>query len=394
MEKCLLGDKPFVGNKGGYRMSNYRRDKQGKRTVFHRQTLPGAVPGTLEVDPGAPFPKIHVIGFSADRMEEKQVTDLTELPAFLETWPVTWVNVDGIGDSATLLALADIFQIHKLALEDVVHVHQRSKVDEYDNNLFIVARMASYVGNKLETEQLSIFLGDGYIMTFQEREGDCLDPVRDRVRKGKGRIRHSGADYLAYAILDAVVDAWFPVLEDFGEVLESLEESILKKPDSPTISSIHRVKRDLLEVRRTVWPTRETLNSLMREDDFIQADIHLYLRDCYDHVIQIIDMIESYRDMASGLMEFYLSSVSNRMNEVMKVLTIIATIFIPLTFMAGIYGMNFNPEVSPWNMPELNWKYGYPVFWVLMIGVGGIMVLFFRRRGWLGSPKSKGRGEG
>jgi magnesium transporter len=368
-------------------MSSHRRKTQGRRTVFRRQTLPGAVPGTLEVDPEAPFPKIHVIGYSSEGMEEKEIKDTTELSAFLDNWPLTWVNVDGMGDNPTLLALAEIFQIHKLALEDVVHVHQRSKVDEYDNNLFIVARMASIVNGILDTEQLSIFLGDGYILTFQEREGDCLEPVRERIRKGKGRIRGSGADYLAYAILDAVVDAWFPVLEDYGEILQKLEENILEKPDSQTVSSIHRAKRDLLEMRRTVWPTRETVNGLMRESDFIQADTHLYLRDCYDHVIQILDMVESYRDMATGLMEFYLSSLSNRMNEVMKVLTIIATIFIPLTFMAGIYGMNFDTSVSPWNMPELGWKYGYPAFWALMFLLLCVMVLFFRKLGWLGSPK-------
>jgi magnesium transporter len=371
-------------------MSNHRKKRQGRRGVFNRRTLPGAVPGTLEIDPGAPFPKIHVIGYSPDGMEEKEVTDTAELSTFLKAWPVTWVNVDGLGDSATLLALAEIFQIHKLALEDVVHVHQRSKVDEYDNNLFIVARMASILNEALETEQLSIFFGDGYIVTFQERVGDCLEPVRDRIRKGKGRIRRSGADYLAYAILDAVVDAWFPVLENYGEMLQMLEDIILEKPDNQTVSSIHRVKRDLLEMKRTVWPTRETVNSLMRESDFIKQDTHLYLRDCYDHVIQILDMVESYRDMASGLMEFYLSSLSNRMNEIMKILTIIATIFIPLTFIAGIYEMNFNPEASPWNMPELNWRYGYPVFWVIMTIIGGAMVMFFRRRGWLGSSGKKG----
>ena len=370
-------------------MSDQRKKRQGRRAVFRRQTLPGAVPGTLEIDPGAPFPKIHVIGFSPETIKEKEITDTAELSTFLETWPLTWVNVDGLGDSATLLALAEIFQIHKLALEDVVHVHQRSKVDVYDNNLFVVARMASVLNGVLETEQLSIFLGDGYIVTFQEREGDCLEPVRERIRKGKGRIRNSGADYLAYAVLDAVVDAWFPVLEDYGESLQRLEDTILERPDNQTVSSIHRVKRDLLEMRRTVWPTRETVNSLMRENEFIQPDTNLYLRDCYDHVIQIMDMMESYRDMASGLMELYLSSLSNRMNEIMKVLTIIATIFIPLTFIAGIYGMNFNPDASPWNMPELNWRYGYLFFWVIMAVIGGAMALFFRRRGWLGSPGRK-----
>ncbi|MDF1524995.1 MAG: magnesium/cobalt transporter CorA [bacterium] len=370
-------------------MGNHRKTGQRKRGVFRRQTLPGAVPGTLEVDPGAPFSKIHIIGCSPEEMEEKEIAESTELSAFMKAWPLTWVNVDGLGDSATLLELAEIFQIHKLALEDVVHVHQRSKVDVYDNNLFVVARMASVLNGALETEQLSIFLGDGFIVTFQEREGDCLDPVRDRIRKGKGRIRRSGADYLAYAILDAVIDGWFPVLEDYGEKLEALEDSILEKPDSQTVSSIHRVKRDLLEIRRTVWPTRETVNSLMRETDFIQPETNLYLRDCYDHVIQIIDMVESYRDMASGLMEFYLSSVSNRMNEIMKVLTIIATIFIPLTFFAGIYGMNFNPDASPWNMPELNWKYGYLFFWAIIAVLGVTMLLFFRRMGWLGSKGEK-----
>jgi magnesium transporter len=375
-------------------MGNHRKTGQGKRAVFRRQTLPGAVPGTLEIDPVAPFPKIRVIGYSPEKIEEHEITEVAQLPAFLEAWPMTWINVDGLGDSHSLLALAEIFQIHKLALEDVVHVHQRSKVDEYENNLFIVARMASIESDVLETEQLSIFLGDGYIVTFQEKEGDCLEPVRERIRKGKGRIRSSGADYLAYAILDAVVDAWFPVLEDYGEKLQVLEDTILQKPDNQTVSSIRRIKRDLLEMRRTVWPTRETVNSLMRENEFIQADTNLYLRDCYDHVIQIMDMMESYRDMASGLMELYLSSLSNRMNEIMKVLTIIATIFIPLTFIAGIYGMNFDPDVSPWNMPELAWKYGYPVVWAIMIGLGGVMLLYFRKLGWLGSRKDKGKREG
>jgi len=374
-------------------MGNHRKIRPGKRRVFRRRTLPGAVPGTLEVDPAAPFPKIRVTGYSPEEVLEKEVTDTGELSAFLQKWPVTWVNVDGLGDNRILLELAEIFKIHQLALEDVVHVHQRSKVEEYDRNLYIVSRMASVSDNALETEQLSLFLGKGYIVTFQEREGDCLEPVRDRIRKGKGKIRGAGADYLAYAILDAVVDAWFPVLEDFGETLEKLEDSILDKQDKPTVSAIHGIKRDLLEMRRTVWPTRETINSLMRESTFITSETHLYLRDCYDHVIQILDMLESYRDMASSLMEFYLSALSNRMNEIMKVLTIIATIFIPLTFIAGIYGMNFNPDVSPWNMPELNWKYGYPFIWGLMVVIGGAMALFFRRRGWLGSQKREGGDE-
>jgi magnesium transporter len=229
-------------------------------------------------------------------------------------------------------------------------------------------------------------------VTFQEHAGDCLEPVRERIRKKSGRIRTAGSDYLAYAILDAVVDALFPVLEEYGEILENLENSIMLKPGSETVSSVHKIKRDLLLVRRIVWPMRETVSALFRED-LVANETHIYLRDCYDHVVQILDIVESYRDMASGLMEFYLSSVSNRMNEIMKVLTIIATIFIPLTFLAGIYGMNFDPEVSPWNMPELGWRYGYPAFWVVTIAVGIAMVIFFRKLGWLGAGGKKGKDE-
>jgi len=303
---------------------------------------------------------------------------------------MTWVNVDGLGDTATLQKIAEIFGVHKLAMEDVVHVHQRAKVEEYEERLFIVIRMPELTDDGVRTEQLSVFLGPDFVLTFQEKEGDCLDPVRERIRKSKGRIRHAGSDYLTYTILDAVVDSWFPILEDYGETLQDLENEVLGNPASEIVGEIHLVKRDLLEIRRIIWPMRETVNVLFKDEGLIQKETHLYLRDCYDHVIQIIDIVESYRDMASGLMELYLSSVSNNMNQVMKVLTIIATIFIPLTFIAGIYGMNFNPEASVLNMPELNWKYGYAAVWLLMLGIGGAMVFFFRRRGWLGSRKGSG----
>ncbi|MDF1535272.1 MAG: magnesium/cobalt transporter CorA [bacterium] len=363
------------------------KGKVKRRRVFHRRTMPGEVPGTVQTDPGAPFPVIHIISFSPEESVEVEHATVEEIGSCLEKWPVTWVNVDGLGDADTLIALAELFGIHGLALEDVVHVHQRPKVEEYEDNLFIVARMLSLAEGRVGSEQVGVFLGDRFVLTFQERQGDCLDPVRERIRKARGRIRKFGADYLAYAILDAVVDAWFPLLEDYGELLDNLEVVILDEPDETTVNDIHRVKRDLMEIRRTVWPMRETVNSLFRNDSFIKPETQLYLRDCYDHVAQVIDMVESYRDMASGLMDVYLSSISNRMNEVMKVLTIIATIFIPLTFVAGIYGMNFNTEASPFNMPELNWKYGYPAFWGLMLVIGGAMALFFRSRGWLGGGK-------
>jgi magnesium transporter len=358
-----------------------------RKKVFQFRTPPGSVPGSLVSDPEAPFPDTHVMAWSDGEFIEEEVTDVYELQAHLNKWPMMWVNVDGLGDAGTLKKLTEIFDIHKLAMEDVVHVHQRAKVEEYEGQLFIIVRMPSLAGERIGTEQVSIFLGSGFVLTFQERKGDCLDPVRERVRKSKGRIRHAGADYLAYAIIDAVVDGWFPILEDYGELLEVLEDEILEKPTREAVARIHRIKRDLLEVRRTIWPMRETVNGLFREEGLIQKETHLYLRDCYDHVIQIIDIVESHRDMASSLMDLYLSSVSNRMNEVMKVLTVIATIFIPLTFIAGIYGMNFNPEASPFNMPELNWRYGYVAFWILMLGTGGVMLLFFKHRGWLGGSK-------
>jgi magnesium transporter len=366
-------------------------DQQGiRRKLFKHRTPPGSMPGSLVSDPEAPFPRIQLLGWSDGEFEENESVSVEDLGEHLLKWPMTWVNVDGLGDTVTLQKIAETFGVHKLAMEDVVHVHQRAKVEEYEERLFIVIRMPYLTDDGVRTEQLSIFLGPGFVLTFQEKEGDCLDPVRERVRKSKGRIRHAGSDYLAYAILDAVVDSWFPILEDYGETLQDLENEILDNPASEIVGEIHLVKRDLLEIRRIIWPMRETVNVLFKDEGLIQRETHIYLRDCYDHVIQIIDIVESYRDMASGLMELYLSSVSNNMNQVMKVLTIIATIFIPLTFIAGIYGMNFNPEASVLNMPELNWKYGYVAVWLLMLGIGGVMVFFFKRRGWLGSRKGSG----
>jgi len=364
-------------------------DESKSRGVFGHRTPPGTTPGSLVPDPAAPYPEIRLMAWSDGDLVEKDPVALEDLEGYLGRWPMIWVNVDGLGDARTLRKLGEIFGIHKLALEDVVHVHQRAKVEEYTDQLFIVGRMLFLGQDRIRTEQISLFLRPGVVLTFQERKGHCLEPVRDRIRKGKGSIRHAGADYLAYAILDAVVDVWFPLLEKYGEMLERLENAILDMPGRETVAEIHRVKRDLQEIRRATWPMRETINSLFRQEGLIQRETHLYLRDCYDHVVQIIEIVESYRDMASGLMDLYLSSVSNRMNEVMKVLTVIATIFIPLTFIAGIYGMNFNPEASPFNMPELNWKYGYLIVWGAMAVVGGVMFLFFRRRGWLGGGKTE-----
>jgi len=266
-------------------------------------------------------------------------------------------------------------------------VPQRPKVERYEDCLFLVARMMS-LGERLDSEQISIYLGSGFVLTFQERVGDCLDPVRHRIREGAGRIRSQGADYLAYALLDAVIDHYFPVLEELGERLEALEDEVLRHPSPAVISRIHAAKRDLLALRRVVWPQRESLHWLLREPiPLLAEDTRLHLRDCYDHVAHVMDMVETFRELASGLVDAYQSSLSNRMNEVMKVLTIIATIFIPLSFLAGLYGMNFSAESSPWNMPELRFYFGYPLALALMAVVAGVMLIYFRRKGWIGPQK-------
>ena len=363
-----------------------RKSKRRKYVSgIERRTSPGAPPGSLVVDPQAPLPIIRVIAYGSEAVHEELVEDVSRIGSYLGRQPVTWVNVDGLGDAVVVRKLGEIFGIHRLALEDIINSHQRAKVDQYDNHLFVVGRMVE-MADHVETEQLSLFLGKSYVLTFQERVGDAFDPVRERIRKAGGRVRNAGPDYLAYALIDAFIDNYFPVLEKYGERLESIEEDVLSRPEPVLVSRMHEVKRDLLTLRRAIWPLRETINSLVREPSpFISDETRVYFRDCYDHTIQIIDLLENYRDVASGLMEVYLSSVSNRLNEIMKILTMFTAFFIPLSLIAGIYGMNFNTARSPFNMPELNWYLGYPFVLGLMATVALGMVTFFRRKGWLRS---------
>lgn len=353
------------------------------RNRNHRRQAPGSSPGTLIEDPNAPKPVLRVMAYGPNGIVERTVDTPDAVREFLSTWPVTWVNVDGLGDAAAIAKLGSIFNLHVLAMEDVINVHQRAKVEQYADYYFIVGRMVDFA-DRVETEQISLFLGKNFVLTFQELPGDSFDPVRERIRKAGGRIRNAGPDYLAYALIDAFVDHYFPVLERYGEQLEAIEEEVMLKPDRDIISRIHNVKRDLLTLRRAAWPLREALTTLYRETTpLICTDTRLFLRDCYDHSVQIIDLLENYRDIASSLTDIYLSSVSNRMNEVMKVLTIFTSIFIPLNFIAGIYGMNFNPERSPLNMPELNWYFGYPFALTLMALLAIVMLIYFGRKGWL-----------
>ena len=363
-----------------------RKEKRRKDEI-KRRTRPGAAPGTLAVDPEALGSRVRVIAYGPSAITRKQIDDPQAIREFLDRWPVTWVNVDGLGDAVTLGRIGEVFDLHRLSLEDVVNVHQRAKVEPYSKYHFIVGRMVDSGSDEaLSTEQLSIFLGRNYVLTFQEQPGDCFDTVRDRISKGGGRIRNCGPDYLAYALIDAFIDDYFPVLEKYGERLEVLESQVITRVDNQMIAQIHQVKRDLLVLRRAIWPLREAINSLIRDPTpRISDETRIYFRDCYDHAVQLIDLLENYREIASSLVEVYLSSVSNRMNEIMKVLTIFTVVFIPLNFIASIYGMNFNTERSPWNMPELDWAYGYPFTLGLMAAVALSMLIYFRRKRWLGS---------
>lgn len=340
------------------------------------------------IDPASPKPQIDLIAYGPDGLFEARIADPAALRQHLGKWPVLWVNVSGLGDEATLLALGEIFGLHRLALADVVNVYQRAKADQYADHMFLVARMIENT-HPIQTDQMSLFFGKTFVITFQERPGDCLGQLRERIRAAGGKVRGAGTGYLAYAILDAVVDGYFPVLEEFGERLEKLEGEITDEPSRRSIGEIHDVKRDLLTLRRSIWPIREMLGSLLRESNpYFAGDDRYYFQDCYDHSVQVIDLLETFRELSSGLMEVYLSSVSNRLNEVVKLLTIFTSIFIPLSFIASIYGMNFDTKVSRWNMPELEWVYGYPFALALMAAVAGGLLFFFRRKGWLGGEES------
>ncbi len=360
------------------------RRKRSKLARFRRQTRPGAPPGILIPDPGAPRGEICVIAYSADGIEEAYIERPEQVRRYLDQYAVTWVNVEGVGDVSIIRELGAIFSIHALALEDVVHVHQRAKVEVYPEHFFVVARMP---GNPelWNTEQIAIFLGRNFVMTFQERlGGDCLDPVRDRLRVGWGRTHFLRPDYLAYAMLDAIVDQYFPMVEECGDRLDELESDVTAERTAGVMPEVQAVKRNLLTIRRVMWPLRDTVNVLLRETSpLISDETRPYLRDVHDHTVQIIDLVESYRDIASGIREVHLAGINQRTSEIMRVLTVISTIFIPLTFIAGVYGMNFSAEDSPWNMPELRWKWGYPAVMAAMGAVAMAMLAFFYRRGWL-----------
>ena len=344
-----------------------------------RRAAVGASPGTLPAaDPKAGAPQLRAVLYSPTAIVERQPATLREVDELRKQGGVLWLDVAGLGDTALLQQLGDSFGLHRLALEDIVTSQQRAKTEGYDHHDLLVLRMLDTLSDG-DTEQLSLCLADDFVLTFQERPGDCFDPVRARLRDPAGRMRKLGSDYLAYALLDAVVDAYFPALEALGDRLEACEERILAgETAAPVAGALHDVRRDLLRARRALWPLREVTAALVRgESPRFQADTRIYQRDVHDHVVQLLDLLENQRELGASLMDLHLASASNRLNEVMKVLTVIATIFIPLTFVVGIYGMNFDV------MPELRWRYGYPAIMAVMLGIAAAMLVWFRRRGWV-----------
>lgn len=362
-----------------------------KKRVVSRKIHPptGAQPGTLIISAEAQCPKIHAITYSPDKLHEQDVTDVASLRDLLDENTVTWIDIQGLGDEQILRAIGEAFNLHPLVLEDIVNVPHRPKVDLFEKHLFLIARMALIKESGIDREQLSIIVGKNFILTFQERYGDVFDCVRTRIRQGGPILRSSGAEYLAYTLLDAVIDGYYPIIETFGDQLEQIEEGMLTRPQPLAVQRVHAIKRELLAIRRAIWPMREVVNTLLRDENpFITKKVDVQLRDCYDHCVQIIDTIETYRELSGSLMEFYLSSVANRQNEVMKTLTMMATIFIPLSFIAGVYGMNFE------HMPELHYPWAYPILLAVMATLAIVMLIGFYRKGWLSSghttePKSK-----
>jgi magnesium transporter len=325
-------------------------------------------------------PKISIIDYDETQFQEKTTQAIEECFLFKDKPTVTWTNIDGLHQTEMLEKVGDCYGFHPLVLEDILNTDQRPKMEDYGEYVYIVLRSLEYNHQKdeIESDQISIILGQNFVFSFQEKEGDTFDPLRERIRTGKGRIKKMGADYLAYTLMDSIVDNYFIILEKQGERIELLEEQLVTSPTPETLQTIHDLKREMIFLRKAVWPLREVVGSLERgESSLVQASTRIYLRDLYDHIIQVIDNVETFRDMIAGILDIYLSSVSNRLNSVMKVLTIIATIFMPLTFLAGIYGMNFK------YMPELEWRWGYPLIWLIMLGTGIFMLVYFKKKKWL-----------
>jgi len=361
--------------------------------MFRRRYAPvGSQPGTLVIDPSKEEVQVNIVRYGPETLSEHSYSGeeflshitsgefkLSPSGLFTKSDEVTWLDIDGLSNEAVLQSIKDLFSIHELTLSDIVNVPQRPKIEEQETYVVIITHMMSMNDEyEIDSEQISIVLGKNFVLTFQEKPGDVFEPLRQRIQKSKGVFRKSGADYLAYALADRVIDQYFPILEKYGDYLEEIEEALIENPSREILGEIYHARRQLLGLRRAIWPQREIFSSILR-DEFkgIKSSTRTYFRDVYDHVIEVIDVVENYRELGSGFMDVYLSSISNKLNDVMKVLTVISTIFMPLTFLAGIYGMNFK------YMPELEYQYSYPLLLVVMAVLGIGMFIGFKRKGWL-----------
>ena len=350
--------------------------------IKKRSKKAGLPPGTLVHigEEKGERTKITIFEFDELNFQERGPENLGECFLFKKDPTVTWVNVHGVHEVEVLEKFGNCFGLHPLVMEDILNTDQRPKIENYGEDLFIVLKMLSYDEKKdeISAEQVSLVLRANAVLSFTEKEKGVFTPIQERLRSGKGRLRKMGADYLAYTLLDIIVDHYFAILEKLGEKIEELEEKLVANPTTPILQKIQTLKREMIFLRKWVWPLREVISSLERgESSWIREGTRFYLRDVYDHTIQVMDTVETFREVLSGMMDIYLSSLNNRMNAVMKVLTIIATIFMPLTFLAGVYGMNFK------HMPELDWRWGYPVILLLMASVVVFMLISFRRKKWL-----------
>lgn len=357
------------------------RKLKSKRTRIKKTSKLGLAPGSAVFTGQQKMQsvKISVMQYREGELNEFEADGLDAIKAAIKKKnETTWVNIDGLHDVELIRSIGSALNLHKLTIEDIVSVGQRPKIEEYDGYIFVILRMfMSEDPKSVVDEQLSFVLSDNVLLTFQEVEGDVFNHVRTRIREGKGSIRSRGADYLLYALIDSVIDYYFLILENLGERLEDTETHVLEDPHPDVLREIHQMKREVLHLRRSVYPLREVISKFERlEEPVVGADTRVFIRDLYDHTIQVIESIEVFRDMASSMVDMYMNSISNNMNNVMKVLTIIATIFIPLTFIAGVYGMNFE------HMPELAWRWGYVATWVIMILIAGLMVVYFKRKKW------------
>jgi len=352
--------------------------KRGRR---RRKPPVGSTPGALAAREGEPAPKLAAMWYDLARQGERTLARPAEIPQLLaDASLTTWIDIEGLGNLDVLREIGALLDLHPLALADVVNVPQRPKVEMYGDRLLFIGHMVFLDGaGEIEFEQVSLVLGPHWVVSFQEKPGDVFDPVRGRIRSPQMRIRRMQADFLAYALVDAIVDGYFAVIEKLGNDLDALEDEVMAKPTRGTLQRIHGIRRQLLHLHRLQWRQRDAVATLWRDESFpISEPVRVFLRDVHDHAFEVLDTIETFRDLSVGLMDVYLSAASNRMNEVMKTLTLVSTVFIPLTFIVGVYGMNFDL------MPELRWPFGYPLIWALMLALGVGIVVWFRRRGWLG----------